>query len=106
MMLQELSAPLLQHLNPRVNDMDCTSTETLKARKPHRCTNCGESINKGDTYKRWASFGDGSAFTNKMHPECLKDLQDNNGYFEYTLYGGERPSSADNEASKSKEGGE
>ena len=72
--------------------MYCTDFETLTARKPHRCTNCGESIDRGSVYKRWASF-DGRPFTNKMHPECLASLQDDcdESYFEYTLYGGERP---------------
>nr|WP_319566271.1 hypothetical protein [uncultured Rhodoferax sp.] len=68
-----------------------TPETTHKARKPHRCTNCGQAINPGDTYIRWASFDDG-ACTNKMHPECLADLKANSdGEFEYTLYGGERP---------------
>ena len=50
--------------------MHNTKAETLKARKPHRCTSCGEAIAVGKQYARWVSFDD-SAYTNKMHPECL-----------------------------------
>lgn len=70
----------------------CTPTQMLTARKDHRCANCGQSIQAGATYARWVSF-DNSAFTNKMHPECLRSLQDDSEYgeFEYTPYSGERP---------------
>lgn len=69
-----------------------TPTQTLTARKDHRCTNCGQLIQAGDQYMRWVSFDD-SAFTNKMHPECLDSLQDDAEYgeFEYMPYSGERP---------------
>ena len=65
--------------------------ETRTARKQHRCSNCGETIELGEQYQRWMSVDDGKAFSNKMHPECLESLQDGSGDFEYTLYGGERP---------------
>jgi hypothetical protein len=73
--------------------MYCTPAKTVAAKKKHRCTNCGESIEAGTTYARWMSVDDGTACTNKMHPECLQSLRyDNDGIFwEYTLYGGERP---------------
>ena len=73
-----------------------TPIETRKAQKRHLCTNCGEPIEIGTEYARWASYDDGKAFANKMHQECLADLQDDafGGSFEYTLYGGERPNSA------------
>ena len=73
--------------------MYCTPTETRKARKEHVCTYCGEAIEKGATYVLWTSFGDGGAYNNKMHPECLGVLQgesDGNG-FEYVPYENERP---------------
>ena len=72
--------------------MYCTPPETRKARKAHRCMNCGEAIEVGAEYARWTSFED-KAETNKMHPECLADLQDAAGgdSFEYCLYSGERP---------------
>ena len=39
------------------------------------------------------SVNDGKADTNKVHPECLAILEEDayGGYFEYDLYGGERP---------------
>lgn len=39
------------------------------------------------------SVDDGKSETNKMHPECLDALNDQygSGYWEYTLYSGERP---------------
>lgn len=74
--------------------MHHTPAELLTARKVHRCTNCGEAIEPGQVYQRWGSF-DNSAYTNKMHPECLQSLIDDaDGLeFEYTPYSGERPSS-------------
>lgn len=73
--------------------MHCTEAKTIVAVKRHICMNCGEPIESGDTYKRWVSFDDGSAGTNKMHPECLQALNDENGYgtWEYSPYSGERP---------------
>lgn len=71
--------------------MEHSKIQTITAHKEHRCTNCGESIEVGQQYLRWASFDD-SACTNKMHPECYQELnEDGGGVFEYTLYGGERP---------------
>lgn len=69
-----------------------TPCVVLTARKPHRCTNCGESINVGETYHRWTTFED-AAFVSKMHPECNHALLKEAGYgeFEYTPYEGERP---------------
>ena len=71
--------------------MYCTPTEVRKARTQHRCTNCGQKIEAGEDYARWASYDDGRCFTNKMHPECLDSLQYDGGNFEYMLYSGERP---------------
>lgn len=71
-----------------------TPVETRKARKPHRCTNCGEAIPAGSEYKRWMSVETGDrAYSNKMHPECLSSLQDDaiGGEFEYMPFSGERP---------------
>lgn len=69
-----------------------TPPQMLTARKDHRCTNCGQVIQIGDQYARWASF-DGRAFTNKMHQECLRSLQyeAEGDEFEYIPYSGERP---------------
>ena len=70
------------------------STPVLRrtARIDHRCTNCGQPIEAGKPYERWASFDD-AAFTNKMHPECFESLVygADGGQFEYTPFSGERP---------------
>ena len=75
-----------------IEAMDHSTIKTLAARKTHCCTNCGDAIAAGATYKRWASFDDG-ACTNKMHPECLTAMQDDaeGGEFTYTLYAGDQP---------------
>ena len=73
-----------------------TPTKTLKARKAHRCTYCGQAIEIGMTYLTWASISiDGEWYTNKMHPECLDDAREwgHAGDFEYTLFDNERPTS-------------
>jgi len=68
-----------------------TQIKTVRAKIRHRCTSCGEHISPGDVYRRWVTF-DGSAFTNKMHPECLAELQANEDYeWEYIPYSNERP---------------
>lgn len=72
-----------------------SDTKTVTARKMHRCTNCGQHIGIGETYKRWTSVDDGW-FTSKMHPECFDDLaiEADGGQFEYMPYSGERPEAA------------
>lgn len=47
-----------------------TEKETLKARKDHRCSWCGQKIDAGSTYHRWRWFGDDGPTVVKMHPEC------------------------------------
>lgn len=70
--------------------MFCTPSITRTARKPHRCTYCGEAINIGDKYETWRSVDDGW-FTNKMHPECSADMSES-GEYEYSTYCNDRPS--------------
>lgn len=60
------------------------------ARKPHRCTYCGEGIAKGDHYQFQKGNYDGSWFESKMHPECFEDMCDA-GDGEYMPYSNERP---------------
>ena len=47
------------------------------AKIKHICTSCGENIEVGNQYTRWTSFDEGSAFTNKMHPECYEAHEEN-----------------------------
>jgi hypothetical protein len=60
------------------------------ARRPHRCTYCGEDIGQGDTYVFQKGNYDGRWFESKMHPECFEDMCEN-GDGEYTPYSNERP---------------
>jgi len=75
--------------------MHCTEIETHKARKIHICHSCGQQIQINHEYKRWRSYYEGDAGTNKMHPECLKMHQDDpynkNRYWDYDLYNYDRP---------------
>ena len=67
-----------------------------KARKWHRCTSCGESIEIGVEYVRWLSVDGREAMHNKMHPECYSAHNDDaTGEWEYMLYGHPRGSSAE-----------
>ena len=64
--------------------------EIRKARKPHRCTYCGEAINAGDTYAYQTGNWDGRWFESKMHDECFEEMCDE-GDGEYTPYSNDRP---------------
>lgn len=76
--------------------MFCTDAKEIKAAKPHRCTWCGQSIEKGEKHSMWKSV-DGGWFTNRMHPECAdacaeecREWNDD----EYQPYDNERPALA------------
>ena len=69
-------------------------SQQRKARKPHRCSYCGEGIANGESYTFQKGNWDGAWFESKMHPECFVDLCEN-GDGEYSLYGGERPTPVD-----------
>jgi len=73
--------------------MFCTPAKTVIAAKQHRCTWCGQSIQKGESHEVWKSV-DGSWFTNRMHPECNKALNAEMDYYgddEYIAFSNERP---------------
>lgn len=71
--------------------MNQTEVSDVRARKPHQCTWCGESILAGEMYKAWVSFDD-SVYRNKMHPECFGAMQaDLDADDEYFPYDNERP---------------
>jgi hypothetical protein len=65
-------------------------SETRQARKHHRCTYCGEQINRGDSYTFQSGNWDGRWFESKIHHECFDDMCEN-GDGEYTPYSNERP---------------
>lgn len=44
---------------------------TRKARRPHRCIWCGESIEVGSTYSYQTGVMDGRWQSNHWHPECV-----------------------------------
>ena len=67
-----------------------TPHEYRKAKKPHRCTYCGEAINKGEQYTFQKGNYDGRWFESKMHDECFEDMAET-GDGEYTPYSNERP---------------
>lgn len=76
--------------------MFCTDKESIVARKPHRCTWCGQEIAKGERYDMWKSVDDGW-FTNRMHPECVEACDEECREFhdnEYHPYDNERPAKA------------
>lgn len=64
------------------------------ARKHHRCSYCGEAINKGDQYTFQKGNYDGHWFESKMHDECFDDMAET-GDGEYTPYVNDRPKIAD-----------
>ena len=68
----------------------CRPAEQRKAAKDHRCTYCGETIQKGDAYQVQTGFWEGAAFRNKFHAECYQDLCDE-GEGEFTPYSHVRP---------------
>ena len=67
-----------------------TDPITRKAVKAHRCTYCGEDINKGDSYTYQSGVHDNDWFESKMHHECFTDFCEN-GDGEYSPYCNDRP---------------
>ena len=76
------------------------SDSTPVARKPHRCSWCGEPIHAGDRYACSTGLWEGELITNRMHPECDAAAQDD--YDEYgegfELYGNPRPAPSASDA--------
>jgi hypothetical protein len=64
-----------------------------RARIAHRCTWCGQDIERGTVYSRWYSINDdGVAATVKMHPKCLDAAREDGD--ECTPFENERPAPA------------
>jgi hypothetical protein len=61
-----------------------------KARKAHRCSYCGQAIERGERYHHQTGTWDGGWFDSKFHDECIADLSEN-GDGEFTPYSNDRP---------------
>lgn len=54
-----------------------TTPQLIKAaKKNHVCDWCNTKIDAGESYKRYRWFGNGDAYTVKMHPECYEASDD------------------------------
>jgi hypothetical protein len=75
-----------------------TETTEQNAAKKHRCSWCGESIDVGESYKRYRYFDGGDVGTVKMHPECYEDMLEcasyEGGWIEWGYGSCERPERA------------
>lgn len=69
------------------------SSTTPKARKPHRCAWCGETIPVGEVHRRETGTYCGEFQDNRFHAECVgaaqEHCQENDG--EFFPYENERP---------------
>lgn len=65
-----------------------TPSTMQRARKPHRCTYCAQTIQPGERYERWATYSEGSCLTNKMHQECALATEAGG---EYVMFENDRP---------------
>lgn len=64
------------------------------ARKEHTCHWCGESILRGEQYRRYSAIFDGEFQDTKMHKECYAAMLDDEGVAydnEFLPFGNERP---------------
>jgi len=59
------------------------SNAMVRARKPHVCDWCGESIEPKTKYWKWVGIVEGDPSSTKMHPECeqaVSEQQKKNGF--------------------------
>jgi hypothetical protein len=61
--------------------MDTIKDEMVKARKPHRCIWCGETIEKGEVHQSRAYRFDGEFMHDRLHVEC-KEAMDKADFIE------------------------
>ena len=63
-----------------------TESRSVKARKAHRCSWCGEDIVRGEMYQTW-TYGDPTPTTVRMHPECDRACSSRSDHYEpFDLY--------------------
>jgi hypothetical protein len=75
--------------------MNYSETKNITAKKQHGCQYCGETILINEVYRKWTAFDCGDIYVNKMHTECYEYLS-SEGWPEYYLFDGERPSNLSN----------
>lgn len=79
----------------RVVSYRTISEESRKARKPHRCIWCGQTIEVGQRYTHRRGVFEGDLQTDDWHPECEKaaeeEMRAEGGYWEFSPYEGQRP---------------
>ncbi len=66
-------------------------TITPRARKPHRCEECGRTIQPGEIYERYAGTWEGSFFTNIACHQCAelrRAVNKVDDYYSEGYYGG------------------
>jgi hypothetical protein len=56
--------------------MPCSDVETYTAKKEHRCSWCGQTIQTNTQYKKYRWWEGSEAGTCKMHPECYEAMLD------------------------------
>lgn len=52
--------------------METFGYASVKATKPHECSNCGADIRVGTLYRRWVSADAGMLQTVRSHPRCAE----------------------------------
>lgn len=67
---------------------ECTACHHPKARKPVRCCECGQTINKGETYERYSGKWEGDWFVTRTCQICaeIRDTFYCNGWTSETLW--------------------
>ncbi len=77
-----------------MSDGFCHPMTQQICRKPHRCINCGEPLDLGQSYCKQSGVYDGAWFTNRFHSECWESMIEEDYSFEFTPYSGERPAAS------------
>lgn len=54
--------------------LDFYSDKTVKAKKEHKCSLCGQKIEAGESYRRYSGKYDGEFFDQCFHENCTEIL--------------------------------
>jgi len=75
--------------------MEVLKDKILIASKEHKCTWCGEQIEKGEAYHYYTGIHDGHFQTTHLHIECSDELAEKASYwgedYEFAPYMNDRP---------------